>query len=142
MSTNEILTNNNLSDSEKWELLNEKAYTYNNNKSYRYNNQNKELACYYCRISNLTQVETAEVVEIIENIQPLKDLCKNCKIEEILTVIVLRTKRLRRPKQTVHIDKYKIWKDNCLNWKKYSTISDRIGAYFQSKILIGYKKGY
>jgi len=142
MLTKDIIKNPNLSNEEKWLKLQEKIYRYSNDKTYRYLNNSLEIAKIYCSNAKLNKVETEEVIDIINSIKNLKTLCRNCSLEQIIAIIVLRTKRIRRVKERVDITKYKLWYDNSINWKKYSLITDRIGDYYQRRMLIGNKKGY
>ena len=82
---------------------------------------------YIANECDLNKFEKKEALDIIDRIINLKTLCKNCSTEQIISVICLRTKNKYHK---IEMERYRIWKEYNLSWKRYITISDRIGDYF------------
>jgi len=135
MLTSNIIKNPYLTDEEKFKELERKEYYYNHDKSYRYLQLKLDIAENYCNECKLNQSEKEEVKNIIKSIKNLKTLCHNCNLEQIISIIVLRTKRIRRPKSRINITKYRLWRINKINWRRYSLITERIGDYYMKKYI-------
>jgi hypothetical protein len=105
---------------------------YNKKNSQRFDDKKRTLN-HIANMCKLNDFEKKEALDIITRIKNLKILCKNCSVEQIVTIICLRTKKKYN---SVRIEEYMVWNRYKLNWKKYTTVSDRIGDFFYKKMPI------
>lgn len=122
----QILNNTALNNNQKYHRIMKLEAKYNNSNNSEFDDK-KRILDYISIECNLNNFEKKECLDIITKIDDFKSLCQNCSSEQIITVICLRTKNKYRKTE---INRHKAWKQYGLNWKRYITISDRIGDYF------------
>ncbi|KZX16632.1 hypothetical protein MBCUT_06700 [Methanobrevibacter cuticularis] len=121
-----ILNNDSLKNNQKYHRIMKLEARYNNPHASDFHHK-KRILDYISNECNLNNFEKKECLDIIEKISNFDLLCKNCSNEQIISVICLRTKNKYRK---IEIERHKIWKEHDLSFKRYITISDRIGDYF------------
>lgn len=83
---------------------------------------------------NIKGNDKERVIHIIKDIDDFKHLCKNCSCETIIATICFYV--LKSSDSNTHIDRFSLWSENNLSWKKYSLIISRILTYYQKKTFI------
>ena len=121
-----ILNDVSLKTNQKYHRIKKLEARFNNPYGADFNDK-KRILNYISNCCNLNDFEKQECLDIITRIENFDILCKNCSSEQIISVICLRTKKKYRKTE---IERHKIWEDYNLTWKRYITISDRIGDYF------------
>lgn len=78
---------------------------------------------------NMKNTQRSRVIHILKKIDNMKELCQNCSCRTIILIVCFYIMKIDNPK--THIERYQLWKDENLSWKKYALVVSRLCDRFQ-----------